>query len=124
MIAESAARLAASLLTILQTRVELVAAEVEEESLRYFSYLMLSLAALFCLGIAVVLAVMLAVVLFWDSHRIGVLLTLIILFGAAAAMLALRLRRHYRLKPPLLGHTVHELTRDTDLLQPRIRTDG
>jgi uncharacterized membrane protein YqjE len=119
MIAESAARLAASLLTILQTRVELAAAEVEEESLRYFSYLMLSLAALFCLGITVVLAVMLTVVLFWDSHRIGVLLALMAVFGVAAAMMGLRLRRHYRVKPPLLGHTLHELARDTDLLQPR-----
>ena len=46
--AESAARLAASLLAILHTRVELAATEIEEESLRYFSCLILSLAALFC----------------------------------------------------------------------------
>jgi uncharacterized membrane protein YqjE len=118
-LAESAARLAASLLAILQTRVELVAAEVEEESLRYFSYLLLSLAALFCLGVALVLGAVLLVVLFWDTHRVGILLVLIALFGLAAALLALRLRRRYQVKPPLLAHTMMELARDREALQPR-----
>jgi len=36
-IADSVARLAATLLAIIQNRVELIATEVEEESLRYFS---------------------------------------------------------------------------------------
>ncbi|HEY8608773.1 MAG TPA: phage holin family protein [Noviherbaspirillum sp.] len=118
-LADSAARLAASLLAILQTRVELAAAEVEEESLRYFSYLMLSLAALFCLGIAVVLAAVLLVVLFWETHRVAVLMLLIALFGGAAAALGLRLRRAYRLKPPLLAHTMMELARDREALRPQ-----
>ncbi|WP_220809373.1 phage holin family protein [Noviherbaspirillum aridicola] len=118
-LADSATRLGASLLAILQTRVELVAAEVEEESLRYFSYLMMSLAALFCLGVAVVLCAMLLLVLFWDSYRIPVLLFLILLFGGAAAWLGLKLRQAYRLKPPLLAHTMMELARDRDTLRPQ-----
>lgn len=119
MIAETAARLAASLLSILQNRIELAATEIEEESLRYFSFLLLSLGVLFCAGIAVVLAVMLAVVLFWDTHRVGVLVTLIALFGFAAALVGLRLRGLYRSKPPLLAFTLNELSRDKDMLQPR-----
>lgn len=118
-LAESVARLAISLLAIAQTRVELVATEVEEESLRYFSYLLLSLAALFCIGMAVVLGVLLAVVLFWDTHRVGILLTLIALFGIAGVTMGLRLRSRYRVKPKLLAHTVTELSRDTDMLRPR-----
>lgn len=118
-LAESAARLAATLLAIAQTRVELVATEVEEESLRYFSYLLLSLAAMFCLGVAIVLGVMLIVVLYWESNRIGVLATLTVLFALAAAMIGMRVRRQYRLKPKLLTHTMTELSRDTEMLQPQ-----
>jgi len=118
MIAQSVARLATTLLAVVQTRVELVATEVEEEALRCFSYLLLSLAAMFCVGIAVVLGVFLAVLFYWESHRIGILLTLIVLFGGSGAWMALRVRRQYRLKPKLLGDTMQELARDAQLLQP------
>lgn len=117
-LAESVARLAATLVAIAQTRAELVATEVEEESLRYFSYLILSLAALFCLGIAVVLGVMLTVVIYWESHRVGVLLVLMTLFCAAGVLIGLRVRGMYRDKPRLLGSTMTELSRDAELLQP------
>lgn len=119
MIAESASRLAATLLAIVQNRVDLASTELEEESLRYFSCLMLALAAMFCLGIAVVLGVILAVILFWDSHRVAILAVLIVLFGVAAAAIGMRLRRQYQSKPRLLGHTMAELSRDSELLQPR-----
>ena len=119
MIAESASRLAATLLAILQNRIELASTELEEESLRYFSCLMLSLAAMFCLAMAIVLGVILAVVLYWDSYRVAILGVLMALFGAAALMIALRVKRQYQSKPRLLGHTLAELSRDSNLLQPR-----
>jgi len=115
---ESAARLAATLLAIVQTRVELVATEVEEESLRYFSYLMLSLAAMFCFGIAITLGVLLAVVLYWDTHRVTILSVMMALFAFAGIMIALRVRNQFRFKPKLLAHTMTELSRDAELLQP------
>lgn len=117
-LAESVARLAATLLAIVQNRVDLVATEVEEESLRYFSYLMLSLAAMFCMGIAIVLGVLLAVVLYWESHRVAILSILMALFALTGITLALRVRSQFRLKPKLLGHSMTELSRDADLLQP------
>lgn len=118
-IGESATRLAASLLSIVQTRLELAANEVEEESLRYFSCLMLSLAAMFCLGIALVLAVLLALVLYWETHRVGILLSLIALFGIAGAMLWLRVRKAHQAKPRLMTQSSAELSRDIDMLQQR-----
>ncbi|HYD96410.1 MAG TPA: phage holin family protein [Noviherbaspirillum sp.] len=116
--AESLARLAATLLAMAQNRVELAATELEEESLRYFSYLMLSLAAMFCIGIAVVLGVLLAVVLYWESHRVAILATLTAAFAIVGIMIARHVRNLYRSKPKLLGHTAAELGRDTELLQP------
>jgi uncharacterized membrane protein YqjE len=123
MIAESASRLAATLLAVVQNRVELASTELEEESLRYFSCLMLSLAAMFCMGIAVVLGVLLgvllAVILYWETHRIAVLAVLMVLFAIAGTAIALRVRRQYQAKPRLLGHTMTELARDSELLQTR-----
>lgn len=118
MLAESVIRLVATLLAMAQTRMELVAAEVQEESLRYFSYLLWSLAAMFCLGIAIVAAVLLVVVLYWDTHRIGILLTLSVLFGITGVAIGLRLHRQYRGKPQLLAYSTSVLSRDAEMLQP------
>lgn len=118
MIAESASRLAATLLAVVHNRLELASTELEEESLRYFSCLMLSLAAMFCLGIALVLGVMLALVLYWETHRVAILAVLMVCFGFAALVIGLKVRRQYQSKPRLLGHTMAELSRDAELLQP------
>lgn len=115
---QSAARLAATLIAAVQTRVDLAATEIEEETLRYFSYLLMAIAAMFCLGIALVLGVFLAVLLYWETHRVGILLTLISLFGITGIWIGLRVRRQYRMKPKLLAHTMQELSRDAGLLQP------
>jgi uncharacterized membrane protein YqjE len=119
-IAESVTRLAATLVAIVQNRVQLAATEIEEESLRYFSYLIYSLAAMFCLGVAIVLGVLLIVVLYWDTHRTGILLALMLLFGAAGVALAWWVRMQYRLRPALLAHSVRELSRDQELLRPPV----
>lgn len=121
-IAESAAHMAATLLAIIQTRLDLAATEVEEESLRYFSYLLLSLAAMFCIGLAIVLGTLLIVVLYWDTNRIGVLLVLTVLFAFVGIMIGLRVRSRYRDKPKLLLHTMTELSRDGEMLQPPAST--
>ena len=117
-LAESAARLAATLLAIVQTRLDLAATEVEEESLRYFTYLVLTLAALFCVGLAVVLGTILLVVIYWESNRTGILLALTLLFAVVGVMLGLRVRSLFQQKPKLMNHTMSELARDADMLQP------
>jgi uncharacterized membrane protein YqjE len=117
-LAESAARLAATLLAIVQTRLDLAATEVEEESLRYFTYLVLALAALFCMGLAIVLGTILLVVIYWESNRTGVLLALTMLFAVIGIALGIRVRSLFQQKPKLMKHTMSELARDADMLQP------
>lgn len=114
---DSVSRLIATIVGVLQTRAELAAVEVEEEALRYFTYLLMALAAMFLAGIALLLAILLIVALFWDDHRIGVLLTLITLFVLGAGWIAMSLRERYRKKPSLLGHTLVELQRDVEALK-------
>jgi len=115
---ESAARLAATLLAIVQTRIDLATTEIEEETQRYFSYLIMSMAAMFCIGIAIVLGTFLVVLLYWETNRIGILLTLTALFGVVGIWIGLRVRRRYREKPRMLTHTMQELSRDSELLHP------
>lgn len=117
-IAESLTRLAATLISLTQTRLELIAVELEEESLRLFSYLFFGLAAMFCLGITILLGIFLIVVLYWDTHRVGVMVSLMIFFGVTSMLLALSLHRRYRQKPKLLAHTLAEFSRDFEKLHP------
>ncbi|MGV8935451.1 MAG: phage holin family protein, partial [Gallionellaceae bacterium] len=63
---DSLKRLAASLLAISYTRLELLSTELEENRERLVSTLVLLLIALFCLGVGVVLITILLVVAFWD----------------------------------------------------------
>jgi uncharacterized membrane protein YqjE len=119
---DSVARLVATFIAVLQTRAELATIEIEEEALRYFTYLMMALAAMFFAGVAILLAILLIVALFWDEHRVGVLLTLIALFLIASGAIGLKLRDRYRRKPSLLGHTLVELSRDVEALKAPART--
>lgn len=117
-IADSATRLAASLLAILQTRLELISVEAEEEALRYFSYLIFSLTAMFFLGIAVLLAVLLVIVLYWDNNRVGVIVTMMAFFGLMGILIGAGIRSGYRQKPRLLADTMAEISKDINTLHP------
>lgn len=123
-IVESVSRLAGTFISILQTRLELIAIEVEEESLRFFSYFFFALAAMFCIGMALLLGVLLIVVIYWDTHRVPVLVSLMAFFAFSSAMIMLGVRKHYRLKPRMLSHTLTELSKDIERLKPEQHETG
>lgn len=123
-IVESVSRLAGTFIAILQTRLELIGVEVEEESLRFFSYLILALAAMFCIGMALLLGVVLTIVIYWDTQRMGVLITLMVLFALSGAAIMFGVRRNYRMRPRILSHTLKELSRDIERLKPTQRETG
>jgi uncharacterized membrane protein YqjE len=116
-ILESIGRLGATLVAIVQTRLELAAVEVEEESVRYLGYLLLSLLALFLFGIAIVLLAFFVILLFWDSHRMEAVLGLALAFAAGGAWLGARVRSSFGRKPRLLSHTFAELNKDIDFVK-------
>ena len=121
-IIESVARFAGSIVAIIHTRLELAAVEVEEEFLRLFTYLLTALVALFCLGVAVLLAILLIVVLYWETHRVPVLLGLIAAFGLGGIFIGLGIRRDFQKKPRLLASTLGELSKDIDSLKPSAKS--
>ena len=109
---ESLRGVAKTFVALVQTRIEIFASEVDEERTRVGRILVLAVVALFCLGLALVLGVLLIVVLFWDNNR---LLALCILTGAFAlggvgALLALR--SAIRNRPKFLSATLAELRKD------------
>lgn len=120
---ENAGRLGATLVAMLQTRAELAAVEVEEESLRFLSYMVRALLALLLVGIAVVLGVFLVILLFWDSYRIEAVVGVMALLLGASAWLGLQVRADIRNKPRLLGATIAEINKDVAAAKLAMQND-
>ena len=112
----SARAVLVALLEIGQTRLQLASTELEEERLHIAELLLFATAALFFLGIGIVLATLLLVLLFWDGPRVLVLALAAVTFLAVGAGLAAAWRRKAAAKPPLLASTLAELQRDREAL--------
>jgi uncharacterized membrane protein YqjE len=110
--------LGATLAAILQNRLELLSTDIAEERARLGSILLLSLVALFCLGVGVLLLTLLVVVLFWDTHRLAALGTLTVLFLAAGGWIGGLAMQRLRSKPRLFEASIAELVRDREHLRP------
>jgi uncharacterized membrane protein YqjE len=111
--------LAASLVGIVQTRLDLLSIELEENRERLLSLLVLMLVALFCLGVGVVLAAILIVVVFWDSNRLLVLGLLAGIFLAGGATAWGLVLYKIKTKPRLFAATLNELAKDRHHLVSR-----
>lgn len=110
----SLSRLASTAIEIVQTRIELIAAELDEERARLAQALLLAVVAAFFLALGVLLAVLFLVVLFWDTHRLLALgsLALLSLLAGGSALMVVRARLAQR--PRLFSRTLEELARDRD----------
>lgn len=116
---DSLAALAATLLAIVHTRLDLLSSDLEEERAHLFSLLVSALVALFCIGLGVVLATFLVVVVFWDTHRLlalGLLSGFFLVAGLAAWGYAMH---KARTKPRLFAASLSELSKDRQHLVPR-----
>jgi uncharacterized membrane protein YqjE len=101
-----------TLTSIVSTRLELLANELQEERLRLTQMLFYVLAALFCFGMGILLLTVFIVVLFWDDHRLAVLGGLTAFFFAATALMAMLLRSKARSRPRLFCASLGELAKD------------
>lgn len=112
----SAKRLLSTLLTVVSTRLELLANELEEEWLRQTQMLLFALSALFCFGLGILLLTVFIVVLFWDDHRLAVIGALSVAFFAAGLLIVIVLRAKAQAKSKLFSASLAEFTRDTEQL--------
>ena len=117
---ESLSTLAATLVAIAHTRLDLLSSDWEEEREHLLSLLVLALAALFCLGVGVVLASILIVAAFWDTHRLLALGGLAGFFLAAGMAAWLFAMHKARTKPRLFAASLSELIKDRQQLGSRL----
>ena len=109
----------ATIVALIQTRVELLATELEEEVQRGFGiFLWMMLALLFGTLSVLMLAVTLLVI-FWDEHRVLVAVLLTIAFMLITAGTALRARAQWTGKPHFMATSLEELKRDRASLERR-----
>jgi uncharacterized membrane protein YqjE len=113
----SVKHLASSLLAAAQTRLEILATEIDEERARLEQMLIVALGAVFCLGMGVVLSVGFVVVYFWDTHRLAAVGGLAAAFLGVGAVLGLILRDKAKSRPKLFAVTRGELAKDRELLR-------
>ncbi len=111
--------MAANLLAIAQTRLELLASDVAEERERLTTLLVLVLLALFSFGVGVVLLALLIVIALWESNRLlalGGLTGFFMLVGALLGWLALN---KLRTAPRMFDASISELQKDRDQLEAK-----
>lgn len=104
-------------LTLLQTRVQLLATELEEERQRLQSLLLWGAVAALALGAGLVFVAIFLTVLFWDTHRLlvlGIFSALFLGLGLFAACLAWKLGTA---PSGLFAASMTELSRDRAALR-------
>jgi uncharacterized membrane protein YqjE len=105
-------RIAATLVAMAQTRLELAAVEVQQEAQQLLACLAwLLLAALLVAG-ALLLAALFVILLFWDSYRLQAVAGMAGLFGVVGAAIVIKVRAGLATRPPLLSATLAELRND------------
>lgn len=111
-------RLLATFVEILQTRLEILAVELEEEGGRLRELVFYALVALVFLGFGLLLLTLFVVVLFWESHRLQVLGGVTVLYLTLGIGAALMFRYRLKTRQRLFAVTLGELAKDREQLTP------
>ncbi|MEK7758792.1 MAG: phage holin family protein [Pseudomonadota bacterium] len=109
-------RLMATLLELLQTRVEIVATEFEEERVRLRELVVFGILTLFFVSVGLTLATLFVVALYWDTHRLAVLGGVALLYLGLGGFTGICLYRRLKSRPRLFSTTLSELEKDRDQL--------
>lgn len=111
--------LAATLVAIAHTRLDLLSSDLEEDREHLLSMLVLVLVGLFCLGVGVVLGIILLLIVFWDTQRFLVLGLLAGAFLAGGVSVWLLVRHKLKIKPRMFSASLSELSKDRQSLVSR-----
>lgn len=115
---ESLKRVTGTLLVIVQTRLELLASELDEERLRFEQTLLYAGIALFFFALSILMLTVLIVVAFWDSQRLLVIGSLAGLFFIAGLLVWGALHRIAKKRHLLFSASLAELSSDREQLAP------
>ena len=114
---QSVVRLAGTLLEAVQTRGELLTTEIEQEISRAARVLLLGFAALLAAILGMLVAGVVIIAVFWDTHRIGATVFVLLTFVGIALGCGWALRREFTARPRFLAATRDELARDIERLR-------
>ena len=111
--------LAATLLAIAHTRLELFSTELEEEWIRLVSILKWVLAALFCAVLGVIFATLFVVFALWSTHPLLALGIPAVLFFLVGVLAWRVVDRKVKSKPRMFAASLAELDKDREQLISR-----
>jgi uncharacterized membrane protein YqjE len=101
---------------LVETRLALMALDLQETGINFLSLLILCGVVLTCVGLALVLATLFVVVIFWDSHRLLALGGAAAFFALSGAGLWLVIVSRVRGMPGLFAATRGEFAKDREWL--------
>jgi uncharacterized membrane protein YqjE len=113
----AAGRIAATVVAMVGTRLELAAVEFQEDARRLLGALAWTLLALFLGCSALLFVALFVIVLFWDSFRLQAVAGVAILFGLGAALILMRVRAGMKAQSSLFSATLAELRSDVAYLR-------
>lgn len=116
--------IAATLHSMLVTRIELVAAELALARNQLAASLALLLAAAMFLFLALVAVSLLVAVIFWETHRIEALSGLALVYALIGLALAWAARKRLQSMPEMLEATVDEFRQDAAVLRSVVSPRG
>jgi uncharacterized membrane protein YqjE len=104
-------------LTLLQTRLQLLVTELEEERQRLFGLLLWGAIAVLALGVGLVFIAIFLTVLFWDSNRLLVLGIFSVVFTGLGIVAVFLVQRLVAVRTGLFGASLAELGNDRAALR-------
>lgn len=117
---KSLREIAASLIGIVQTRLELFTSEIQEEIQRVAVLLVWAFVALFAAGIGLFLGALAIIFAFWETHRLLASIVVTCAFFVIALIAYAQLVSHIHGKRRLLDSTLTELAHDRDRLREHL----
>jgi uncharacterized membrane protein YqjE len=114
---DSLRALGATFLALARTRAELIAIELQEEKERRKEMLVLGFVAALFLGMGLLLAALLFVVFFWDTHRLLAIGGVTAVYFGIGGWAFFRLHEKVRGSPPPFAATLREFQHDMEALR-------
>jgi uncharacterized membrane protein YqjE len=108
----AAGRIAANVVAMIGTRLELAAVEFQEDARRLLGYLAWTLLAVFLAGGAFMLVALFVIVLFWDDYRLQAIGGMAVLFAAVAGLIVMKVKSGLNNQATLFSTTLAELRND------------
>lgn len=115
---ESLRRLLSTLLAIGQTRLALLANEVQEETLRLRRLIVLAFAAVFFLALGILLGTCYFILLLWENHGLAIIGVFALLYIGAGAAFGFYVYRGSLERTRLFQASLAELGKDRERLTP------